>query len=336
MLTGRSPSGATNCAKRSSSTSSTTSNDDAGEHLGVEPEGVRALDGEHGVERHQHAGVAGVGIGRGRDLDDAAAGPVGFDRQHHDRRQPARRRRWFRPAPSACRAVAASAGRRPAARPAARPGSRRAWRPRRRSGRRPRSTPAPSPPSAIHVPRRRRDRIALTPRPRSRTGRARGSRRAPDRSRGSRAAGRRGNAARRSVLDTSSRGTSTRIQSIDSSSVTRSPGRSTTTMRDRDEHLVDALPGVDPGRGVVADDRVQRGAGVLARPATPTCRPCTRARRPGSRGRRPPAASTSATAASTIASRSLGGRDVALADLLPRDVGDHQDHQIERQAHGGR
>ena len=132
------------------------------------------------------------------------------------------------------------------------------------------------------------------------------------------------------MLDTSRRGTSTRIQSIDSVELDRIPGPVDDDHPGPAEHLVDALPGVDPCRGVVTDDRVQRGIRVFSAIEA----------RVSAVYEGPPVRSL------VVAGHELGdvgdggldhrqpvdgGGDVALADLLPRHVGDHQDHQIERQ-----
>ena len=160
MLTGRSPSGATNWAKRSWSTSSTTSKDTPVSTSASSANASGPFDLQHGVERLQHAGVARVGVRRRGDLDDAAARAVGFDREHGDRRQPAvlvdRSHQRGRCVGQALHRQV-DAARSPVDRPSesasvATPTTLRATAAINAS------TVAPS---AIHVPRLRRDRIAL-------------------------------------------------------------------------------------------------------------------------------------------------------------------------------
>ena len=106
------------------------------------------------------------------------------------------------------------------------------------------------------------------------------------------------------MLDTSSRGTSTRIQSIDSSQLDLVTGPVDHDQPRQRQHLVDALPGADPRRRVVADDGVQHRVRVLG----------------GQSGE------------GVGGVRLAAGRDLVIAGLEPGDIG----HSRAAPSRGGR
>ena len=158
----------------------------------------------------------------------------------------------------------------------------------------------------------------------------RSARKWPRRARGSRAAARRRPGPRRSVLDTSRRGTSTRSNA-------QSAGRRDVDARalDDDElgpvaHLVDALPGRHAGRRVLADDHEERHGSGPRRAARRRCRPCSVAA--------PAQLEVAGLEPVDVGDRgghhgqAIGGRaERAGADLLPRSVRDGEQHPVELQ-----